>query len=119
MRLAFISALIACSLAASASETVEQQQVRAPVNVLTRLYVDCLVSKAQSARDIEPTRVGIAEFVEAADDWCIAWAVIWFKPLVGFDIMDRPDVADRFTHRRLAALQQLTDELRDLALINR
>lgn len=115
MKALLASVLAAVALSASAQET----PVRAPVNVLTQLYVDCLISKAQTTRDIEPTRVGIAEFVEAADDWCIAWAVIWFKPLMGFDVMDRPDVAERFTYRRLQALQQLTHELRALALINR
>jgi hypothetical protein len=93
-----------------------QSVVRAPVNVATKLYADCLNAKLMSA-EIEPTRVGIIEFVEAADDWCLTWTVIWYPALMGPKIQDlQEDVVKRINGNRLRILQDLTTELRKQAL---
>jgi hypothetical protein len=93
-----------------------EAQVRAPVNVATRLYTDCLNSKLMTS-EIEPTRVGINEFVEAADDWCLTWTVIWYPALMGPQITElQPDVIKRINENRLKILQGLTNDLRKQAL---
>lgn len=104
--------IIACTSACSQ----QAQTIRAPVNVATRLYSDCIEASLMSAQ-ITPTRVGIIEYVEAVDDQCLTWMVIWFKPLVGYEITQlQPDAAERLRKNLLSKLQSLTVMLRKEAL---
>lgn len=97
------------------ASTGAQTDLRAPVNVATRLYTDCVTSKFQTARDIEPTRVGINEFVTSADEQCLLWMLIWYRPLMGQDFPGG-DVEKRFEANRLRFLQSLTNAIRKDAL---
>jgi hypothetical protein len=85
------------------------------VNVATRLYTDCVVSKFQSARDIEPTRVGINEFVSDADQQCLLWMLVWYRALMDQDLPNG-DVSNRFNANRVRFLQSLTVAIRKEAL---
>ena len=91
------------------------QEVRAPVNVATRLYSDCLNTKFQTAVEITPTRVGINEFVAAIDEQCLLWMLIWYRPLMGHDFPDG-DVSNRFNANRVRILQTITVAIRKEAL---
>lgn len=92
-----------------------QQTVRAPVNVATRLYADCVVSKVDTVREITPTRVGINQFVTEVDEQCLLWMLIWYRSLMGNELPDG-DVSDRFNMNRVRILQTLTNALRKEAL---
>jgi hypothetical protein len=82
-----------------------------------RLYTDCLNSKLETT-EIEPTRVGIIEFIGAADDWCLAWTAVWYPALMGRKIQDLPeDALHRINANRLRILQDLANELRKQALL--
>lgn len=85
--------------------------LRAPVNVATKLYVDCLSVKLGGRIEIEPTAVGVNDFIEGIDDWCLVWTVVWFRPLLGFGIEDRPDYAARFNDNRVRVLSSIRREL--------
>jgi len=102
-----------CALLLSVS--VCAQEVRAPVNVATRLYSDCLNTKFQTAVEITPTRVGINEFVSAVDDQCLLWMLIWYRALMGQDLPDG-DVSNRFNANRVRILQSITVAIRKEAL---
>lgn len=107
--------IILAAIVASLSLTACAQDVRAPVNVATRLYSDCLNSKLQTAVEITPTRVGINEFVTFIDEQCLLWMLIWYRPLMGQDLPDG-DVSNRFNTNRLRILQSLTNAIRKEAL---
>jgi hypothetical protein len=111
-RVKILAALVALLLCTSAGA---QTDVRAPVNVGTRLYVDCVNSKVQTVREIEPTRVGINEFVTSTDDFCLVWMLIWYRALMGQDFPEG-DVANRFNTNRVRILQTITNALRKDAL---
>jgi hypothetical protein len=100
-----------CALLVSGCEAQAPNDVRAPVNVATRLYVDCLQVKVLEPVDIEPNALGIQNFIEGVDDWCLAWTAIWFKPLLGFNLADRPDYVARFNVNRTRVLSALRKEL--------
>jgi hypothetical protein len=106
---------VLAALVASLSLSACAQDVRAPVNVATRLYVDCVSSKFQTARDIEPTRVGINEFVTYADEQCLLWMLVWYRALMDRDLPDG-DVSNRFDANRRRFLQSLTNAIRKEAL---
>jgi hypothetical protein len=88
-----------------------QPDLRAPVNVATKLYVDCLSVKLSERIEIEPTAVGVNDFIEGVDDWCLTWTVIWFRPLLGFGLEDRPDYVVRFNGNRMQVLSSIRREL--------
>lgn len=106
---------ILAAIVASLSLTACAKDVRAPVNVATRLYTDCVTSKFETTRDIEPTRVGINEFITAVDEQCLLWMLIWYKPLMGQDFPDG-DVEKRFESNRVRFIQALTNRIRKDAL---
>ena len=94
----------------------EAQSVRAPVNVATELYKGCLNATLQrDTLEIEPSRPAIFEFVEQLDDNCLGWTIIWFKPLVGYNLTDRQDIIDRFNDNRMKILTSLRKELVQLS----
>ena len=98
-------AVVACS-----------QTIRAPVNVATKLYMDCMVVKFQTVTSIEPTRVGINAFVTESDEFCHQWAVIWYKPFFDQELTARPDIYLRYSLNRKRVAQELTDYIRKEAL---
>jgi len=100
-----------CILLATGCEAQPPNDVRAPVNVATKLYVDCLQVKLAEPVEIEPNALGIQDFIEGVDDWCLAWTVIWFKPLLGYGLADRPDYVLRFNSNRGKVLSGLRREL--------
>jgi hypothetical protein len=94
-----------------------QQNLRAPVNVATRLYKDCLVVAMSGRVEIEPTRVGIAAFIEEIDDRCIGWTVIWYRALMGQSMVNlQVDAMGRFTTNRLQMLQEISNAIKAEAL---
>ena len=97
-----------------------QQAVRAPVNVATELYKGCLNATLQNeSLQLEPSRPAIFEFVEQLDDNCLGWTIIWFRPLMGFNLTDRQDILDRFTNNRRVILTSLRKELVQLSQASR
>jgi hypothetical protein len=102
-------------LVASSSLSACAEDVRAPVNVATRLYTDCVVSKFQTVRDITPTRVGVNEFVTEVDQQCLLWMLVWYQALMNQDLPDG-DVSNRFNANRSRFLQSLTNAIRKEAL---
>ena len=109
--------IVAVFLLFISTTAMAQQNQRAPVNVATRLYKDCLAVKLSGRLQIEPTRVGIAAFVEELDDNCLAWTVIWYQALMGHSMIQIPfDVMGRFTANRLALLQTVSDNIKVEAL---
>mgnify|MGYP000984392692 CR=1 FL=1 len=113
--------LLACLLTAASVSASAEEPVRAPANVAYELFVGCVRATVGTAREIEPTRVGIHDFVEEVDDTCLMWTVIWFPTFYsGVELADYPGgVAQRFNARRLQVLQQLTNELRAQAQLSR
>lgn len=89
------------------------------VGIANRIYGDCIKARLMVERDIEPTRVGIIEFVERTDDWCLPWTLVWTQALANIDFFQRSDVLTAFQASRLRLLQRLADELRDEALLSR
>lgn len=90
-----------------------------PVGIANRIYGDCIKARLMVERSIEPTRVGIIEFVERTDDWCLPWTLVWTQALANIDFFQRSDVLTAFQASRLRLLQRLADELRDEALLSR
>lgn len=105
---ALVAVLLATCLSASAAKEV---------NVPFGLYQSCVKGTLQSVRDIEPTRVGISEFVNELDDYCLTWTVIWYPAFAGQEVQ-KMTVAEQlgFNHLRTGLLLQLAAQLRIEAL---
>jgi hypothetical protein len=94
----------------------DAQQVRAPVNVAFNLYTGCIRGEYMGAR-IEPTKSAIKAFVEGVDHECLAWTIIWYKPMMG-DIQDISDwdmdKINRFESLRKSTLVDMTTEIQEI-----
>ena len=99
----------------SAQESV-YKDVRAPVNVAANLYVGCVNAQGMSIHDEDvKTPNSIKVLVEYADDWCIAWTVIWYNALMGHSIDTWDETRlNRFTVIRAGVMQQYGDDLATL-----
>ncbi len=100
-----------CILLASGCDAQVPNGARSPVSVATQLYVDCVLVKLAEPVDIEPNALGIQDFIEDVDGWCLTWTAIWFKPLIGFALEARPDYMARFNSNRMQVLSITRREL--------
>lgn len=108
---------VLAALLIAACTSASGQQVQETANVATKLYLGCVQATLQGTVHITPTRVGINQFVTEIDNRCLAWMVIWYRPLVGEDIIKlRPDALSIITKNRLRILQELTEQIRKEAL---
>jgi hypothetical protein len=98
-----------------------QEQVRAPVNVATELYKGCLNAALSNPHlEIEPNKPAINEFIDELDENCLGWTVIWFRPMIGYNLADRSDIVERFVANRNRIVLQLRKDLyREALLLNR
>jgi hypothetical protein len=103
-----IATLLATFLSASAAKEA---------NIAFGIYQSCVKGTLYSVRDIEPTRVGISEFVNELDDYCLSWAVIWYPAFAGREVQKMTmDEQQKFNHLRTGLLLQLAAQLRLEAL---
>lgn len=111
MKLKTLILLCFTSFSVSASSLKEYSDVP------FQLYLGCVKATVSSQRDIEPTRVGISDFVRQLDENCLAWTVIWYPALVGKDITS---ISDRelinFNNKRISVLGSLTRQIQAEAL---
>jgi len=103
--------LVAAALVVLATSACAED-LRAPVNVAWQLYYGCMEAAITSTR-LEPTAVGIDEFVHDADEQCLIWTIVWYKPLMGDSIGNwTNDKMTRFNQRRVGVTQSLKADLR-------
>lgn len=115
MRKILFSLLVAFSISAVAA-VAAPTQVPTPARTATLLYAGCIKAKLQSTREIEPTRVGIAYFVEDTDLECLIWTGVWYSTAYAKELLDDEEVLNSFSEFRLQYLQNLTNVLRKQAM---
>lgn len=113
MRVLALALLLSVSMAeAQVAKPTQSEPAMTPVGVAYTLYTGCITAEFQTITFTARTKSTAQTYLKALDYKCLAWTVVWFKPLLGYEATQlSPASLETFNALRLTAMDRVYSDL--------
>lgn len=109
-----IGVMIATAVVVALSTSVTAANL-SKVQVATRLYNDCFISRLLSI-ELPTRRAPILNVVEEQDTWCYIWALVWYRSQFNEELEENQAVANLFDRNRVKIRSTVKNQILTEAL---